>query len=64
VFAVCDVGTESEVLSGQYYSDGKHISAAVNHHATIEEVVFSMGAAPGLYNEDLRQLRNRTEGDS
>jgi hypothetical protein len=36
---------------------GKHISAAVSQHATIEEVVFSMeGAAPRLYNEDLRHL--------
>jgi hypothetical protein len=34
----------------------KHISAAVNQHATIEEAVFSVGAAPSLYNEDLRQL--------
>jgi hypothetical protein len=35
---------------------GKHISAAVNQHATIEEAVFSVGAAPRLYNEDLTQL--------
>jgi hypothetical protein len=35
---------------------GKHISAAVNQHATIEEGVFSMGGAPRLYNEDLRPL--------
>jgi hypothetical protein len=35
---------------------GKHISAAVNQHATIEEVVFVVGAAPRLYNEDLTQL--------
>jgi hypothetical protein len=34
----------------------KHISAAVNENATIEEVVFSVGAAPKLYNEDLTQL--------
>jgi hypothetical protein len=41
---------------------GTHISAAVNQHATIEETVFSVGAASRLYNEDLRQLRYRTEG--
>jgi hypothetical protein len=35
---------------------GKHISAAVNQHATIEDAVFSVGVAPRLYNEDLRQL--------
>jgi hypothetical protein len=35
---------------------GKHISAAANQHATIEEAVFSAVAAPRLYNEDLRQL--------
>jgi hypothetical protein len=35
---------------------GKHIPAAVNQHATIEEAVFSVGAAPRLYNEDLTQL--------
>jgi hypothetical protein len=34
----------------------KHISAAVNHHATKEEEVFSVGAAPRLYNQDLAQL--------
>jgi hypothetical protein len=28
----------------------------VNQHATIEEAVFSVGAVPRLYNEDLRQL--------
>jgi hypothetical protein len=28
----------------------------VNQHATIEEAVFLCGAAPRLYNEDLRQL--------
>jgi hypothetical protein len=33
-----------------------NISAAVNQHATIEKALFSMGAAPRLYNEDLRQL--------
>jgi hypothetical protein len=27
----------------------------VNQDATIEEAVFSVGAAPRLYNEDLRQ---------
>jgi hypothetical protein len=35
---------------------GKHISAAVYQHATIEEAMFSLGAALRLYNEDLRQL--------
>jgi ribosomal protein S27E len=35
---------------------GKHISAAVNQHEKIEEAVFSVGAAPRLYNEDLMQL--------
>jgi hypothetical protein len=35
---------------------GKHISAAVNQHATIDEAVFSVGAAPRLYNENLTQL--------
>jgi hypothetical protein len=35
---------------------GKHIYATVNQHRTIEEAVFSVGAAPRLYNEDLRQL--------
>jgi hypothetical protein len=37
-------------------SCGKHISAAVNQHATIEEAVFSMEAAPRLYNGNLQQL--------
>jgi hypothetical protein len=35
---------------------GKHISAAVNQHGTIEEAVFSVGATPRLYNENLTQL--------
>jgi hypothetical protein len=35
---------------------GKHISAAVNLHATIDEAVFSVGAALRLYNEDFSQL--------
>jgi hypothetical protein len=35
---------------------GKHISTAVNQHATIEEAVFSVGAAPRLCNEDLMHL--------
>jgi hypothetical protein len=35
---------------------GKHISEGVNQHATTEEAVFSVGAAPRLYNGDLRQL--------
>jgi hypothetical protein len=34
----------------------KHISAAVNQHATTEEAVFSVGAVSALYNEDLRKL--------
>jgi hypothetical protein len=33
---------------------GKHISAAVNQHATLEEVVFSVWADPRLYKEDSR----------
>jgi hypothetical protein len=36
---------------------GKHISAAANQHATLHEAVFSVGAAPRLYNEVLRQQR-------
>jgi hypothetical protein len=32
------------------------MSAAVNQHATIEEAVFSVGAAARLYNEDITQL--------
>jgi hypothetical protein len=43
---------------------GKHISSAVNQHATLEEAVFSVRAAPRLYNEDLGQLRVIIEGDS
>jgi hypothetical protein len=35
---------------------GKHISAAVDQQATIEEAVFSMGSTSRLYNEDIRQL--------
>jgi hypothetical protein len=35
---------------------GKRVSALVNQHATIEEEVFSVGAAPRLYTEDLTQL--------
>jgi hypothetical protein len=35
---------------------GKHITTTVNQHAAIEEAVFSTGAAPRLYNEDLRQI--------
>jgi hypothetical protein len=35
---------------------GKHISSAVNQRATIEEAVFSVGAAPRLYNKDLTHL--------
>jgi hypothetical protein len=36
---------------------GKHICAAVNQQATTEEAVFSAGAAPRPYNEDLTQLK-------
>jgi cysteine sulfinate desulfinase/cysteine desulfurase-like protein len=36
---------------------GKHISEAVNQRAAIEEAVFSVGAAPMLYNEDLTHLK-------
>jgi hypothetical protein len=32
---------------------GKHISEAVNQDTTIQEAVFSVVAAPRLYNEDL-----------
>jgi hypothetical protein len=39
----------------------EHFSAAANQHATIEEAMFSVGAAPRLCNEDLRQLRDRIE---
>jgi hypothetical protein len=35
---------------------GKHIPAAMNQHATMEEAVFCVGAIPMLYNEDFRQL--------
>jgi hypothetical protein len=35
----------------------KPISAAVNQHATTEEAVFSVGAAPRLYSGDLKQLQ-------
>jgi hypothetical protein len=34
----------------------KRITAAVSQQATMEEVVFSVGADPMLYKEDLRQL--------
>jgi hypothetical protein len=40
---------------------GKHISAALNQNATIKEAVFSVGAAPKLYNEDLTQLTELRE---
>jgi hypothetical protein len=33
------------------------ISAAVNQYATIQEAVFSLGAAPRLYKEDLKKLK-------
>jgi hypothetical protein len=36
---------------------GKYASAAVNQHATTEKAVFSVGAAPTLYNEDLRHVK-------
>jgi hypothetical protein len=32
----------------------------MNQQATIEEVVFSVGPAPRLYNEDLMQLEGET----
>jgi hypothetical protein len=35
---------------------GKHISAAVNQHATIQEAVFFVGATARLHNADLTQL--------
>jgi hypothetical protein len=35
---------------------GRHISAAENQHITMQEAESSVGAAPRLYNEDLRQL--------
>jgi hypothetical protein len=38
-----------------------NIPTAVNQHASIEEAVFYMGAAPRLYNEDLRQLIDTEE---
>jgi hypothetical protein len=38
---------------------GKHISAGVNQHATIEEAVFSVGAGPSLYDEDFMQLEGQ-----
>jgi hypothetical protein len=51
VFSVVSV----ELVAMQRY--GKHISAAVSQHETIQEAVFSVGVAPRLYNEDLRQLK-------
>jgi hypothetical protein len=33
----------------------KHVSAAVNQHARIDEAIFSVGPPKG-YNEDLMQL--------
>jgi hypothetical protein len=42
----------------------KHFSAAVNQHATVEEAVFYVGAAPSLYNEDLTQLEFRSQMSS
>jgi hypothetical protein len=36
---------------------GKHISAAVNQYATIEEALFFVGSAPLLYNEDIMRLQ-------
>jgi hypothetical protein len=41
---------------------GKHISAAVNQLATIDEAVFAVGATPRLYNEDLSQLELELSG--
>jgi hypothetical protein len=34
---------------------GKHIFSAVNQHATTAKAVFSVGAAPRLYNEDVTE---------
>jgi hypothetical protein len=42
---------------------GTHISAAVTQRATIEEAVFSVGAALRFY-KDLKQLRDWPEGVS
>jgi hypothetical protein len=47
---------KSEVTSIARQLLGKQIPATMNQHATIEEAVFSVEAAPRLYNEDLRQL--------
>jgi hypothetical protein len=33
----------------------------MNQHATIGEAVFSVEAAPRLYNEDLTQMKDRIE---
>jgi hypothetical protein len=43
---------------------GKRTSAAVKQHTIIEQAVFSVGTAPRLHNEDLKQLRDRVEGVS
>jgi hypothetical protein len=40
----------------------KHIPAAVNQHATIQDEVFPVEATPKLYNKALRQLRDRIKG--
>jgi hypothetical protein len=37
-------------------NDAVNTSLQVNQYATIEEVVFSVGATLSLYNKDLRQL--------
>jgi hypothetical protein len=54
-------GVASDVLCGSaprslLRSCAVNISVAVNQHASIKEAVFSVGAAPSLYNEDLTQL--------
>jgi hypothetical protein len=49
----------SALVAAQRYD--KHISAAVSQQGEIEEVVFSVGAAPKLYNEDLTQYINEFE---
>jgi hypothetical protein len=49
---------EQETAIGRQYH-GKHVSAAVNQHATVEELleaVFSIPYAPRLCNEDWQQL--------
>jgi hypothetical protein len=51
--AMCSVASDARVAAQLC---GKHVSAAVNQHATIEQAMFSAVAAPRLYNDDLKQL--------